>query len=100
MEDITVTELKARMDKGDKPVIIDVRENWEYEEFNIGARNIPLGTLPEAMLDFMDLKNKEIIVHCRSGARSATAKAYLLQNGFTKVRNLIGGMMELQDKIK
>ena len=98
MEDITVQELKERMDKGEKLNIIDVRQPYEFEEFNIGAKLVPLDTLPEAMADMRALKDKEIIVHCRSGARSATAKAYLSQNGFTKVRNLIGGMMEWQSR--
>ncbi len=93
MEDITVTELRERMDKGEKLNIIDVREQYEFDEFNIGGKLIPLSTLPEAMLEMGNLKDKEIIVHCKSGGRSATAKAYLLQNGFTKVRNLLGGMM-------
>ncbi len=96
MEDITVQELKERMAKGEKLNVIDVREQYEFDEFNIGAKLIPLGTLPEAMLEMEDLKDKEVIVHCKSGGRSATAKAYLLQNGFTKVRNLLGGMMEWQ----
>lgn len=93
MEDITVQELKERIAKGEKLNIIDVREQFEYDEFNIGAKLIPLGTLPEAMFEMNNMKDKEIIVHCKSGARSATAKAYLSQNGFTKVRNLLGGML-------
>ncbi len=93
MEDITVQELKERIAKGEKLNIIDVREQFEYDEFNIGAKLIPLGTLPDAMFEMNNLKDKEIIVHCKSGARSATAKAYLSQNGFTKVRNLLGGML-------
>ena len=93
MEDITVQELKERIAKGEKLNIIDVREQFEYDEFNIGAKLIPLGTLPDAIFEMNNLRDKEIIVHCKSGARSATAKAYLSQNGFTKVRNLLGGML-------
>lgn len=96
MEDINVIELKSRLDNGEKPVIIDVREAWEYEEFNIGAQLIPLGDLPGKLEDLEDLKDTEIIVHCRSGARSATAKAFLSSQGFTKVRNLLGGMLDWQ----
>lgn len=96
MEDITTTELKARLDNGEKPLIIDVREPYEYEEFNIGARLIPLAELPGQVHDLEDHKDEEIIVHCRSGARSATAKAFLTSQGFTKVRNLLGGMMDWQ----
>lgn len=94
MEDITVQELKLRLDKGEKPVIIDVREPWEYEEYNIGGRLIPLGSLPEMAAELEDLKDTEIIVHCRSGARSATAKAFLTQQGFSRVRNMLGGILD------
>ena len=91
--DITAEELKERLNKGETPVIIDVREDWEYQETNIGgAQNIPLGTLPQRLDDLEDLKEQEVIVHCKSGARSASAKAFLQQQGFTKVRNLLGGI--------
>lgn len=93
MNDITVTELKERLAKGEKPFIVDVREDWEYQEQNIGGLHIPLGTLPEKLDELEDHKNDEVIVHCRSGARSASAKAFLQQNGFTKVRNLLGGIL-------
>lgn len=92
MQDITVEELKFRIDKGEKLTIIDVRETWEYDEVNIGAQNIPLGTLPQKLDDLEDLKDQEIIVHCKSGMRSANAKAFLQSNGYTKVRNLLGGI--------
>ncbi len=94
--DISVQELKQRMDNGEKLNIIDVREPYEFEEFNIGARLFPLGTLLTAIDDLEELKSEEIIIHCRSGARSANAQAYLQSVGFTNVRNLIGGMMEWQ----
>ncbi|NDK56605.1 rhodanese-like domain-containing protein [Pontibacter fetidus] len=91
--DITAEELKDRLSKGETPVILDVREDWEFQESNIaGAQNIPLGTLPQRVEDLDDLKGKEVIVHCKSGARSASAKAYLQQQGFTNVRNLLGGI--------
>jgi len=93
--DITSEELKTRLDKGEDLIIIDVREPHEYEEFNIGGRLVPLGTLPSVL---EDLKNEEIIVHCRSGARSGQAKAYLESLGFTNVRNLLGGVLDWQAK--
>jgi rhodanese-related sulfurtransferase len=95
--DITAEELKERLNKGETPVIIDVREDWEYQEANIaGAKNIPLGVLPTQLDDLEDLKDKEVIVQCRSGARSASAKAFLQQQGFSNVRNLLGGIMAYQ----
>ncbi|MBM3399567.1 MAG: rhodanese-like domain-containing protein [Bacteroidetes bacterium] len=96
MEDITVIELKSRLDNGKAPMIIDVRETWEFEEFNIGATLIPLAELPDKIENLGDHKQDEIVVHCRSGARSASAKAFLESQGFSKVRNLLGGMLDWQ----
>jgi rhodanese-related sulfurtransferase len=94
MADITCQELKERMDKGEQLNIIDVREPYEYEEFNIGARLIPLAEIPSNIEELAGLKNEEVIVHCRSGARSNNARLFLEEAGFTNVRNLTGGMME------
>jgi len=96
MEDITAIELKSRMDNGTAPMIIDARETWEFDEFNIGATLIPLAELPGKWEDLEDHKQEEIVVHCRSGARSATAKAFLESQGFSRVRNLLGGMLDWQ----
>jgi len=97
MPDITPAELKARQQAGQTPTILDVREPWEFEESRIpGSQNIPLGTLPTQLDDLEDLKDQEIIVHCKSGARSSAAKAFLTQQGFTNVRNLEGGIMAYQ----
>lgn len=98
MDDITVEELKTRLDNGEDLIVIDVREPHEYEEFNIGARLIPLGNLPSVIEELEDLKDEEIIVHCRSGARSANAKAYMQSVGFNKVRNMLGGVLDWQMK--
>ncbi|MCH7408564.1 rhodanese-like domain-containing protein [Belliella sp. DSM 111904] len=92
MEDIQVEELKERLDKQESFVFIDVREEWEYEEDNLGALNIPLGTLPHQLDEINQYKNQEIIIHCRSGARSGNAKKFLETKGFSKVRNVIGGI--------
>lgn len=95
MNDINVQELKERLDAGDSNfVFIDVREPHEYEEFNLGARLIPLGQIIEAgQSDLEDHKGDEIVVHCRSGARSGQAKMILTQMGYTNVRNLEGGVL-------
>lgn len=98
MQDITVEELKKRLDAGEDLLIIDVREPYEYAEFNIGARLIPLGSFALHLDDLEDYKDTEIILHCRSGKRSHTAKEIMLAQGFTKPRNLLGGMLEWQDK--
>lgn len=96
MEDITTTELKERLANGENLFIVDVREPHEYDEFNIGALNIPLGSLPQRLDELESHKDEEIILHCRSGARSGNAKAYLLQQGYPNVRNLLGGMLAWQ----
>lgn len=98
MEDITVQELHARMQAGEKINLIDVRELHEYEEFNIGAMLIPLGELPSRYEELSAFKNDEIIVHCRSGARSGNAKMFLSDLGFENVRNLLGGMLAWKDQ--
>ena len=95
--DITVQELKQRLDKGDHFMFIDVREPYEYEAFNLGAKLIPLGTIPEAIAGLSDIKNEEIVVHCRSGARSGNAAAFMQAQGFTNVRNLTGGVLAWVD---
>jgi rhodanese-related sulfurtransferase len=97
MPDITSSELKQRQQAGENPTIIDVREPWEFEESRIGgSQNIPLGTLPQQLDDLEDHKDQEVIVHCKSGARSSAAKAFLIQQGFTNVRNLEGGITAFQ----
>jgi rhodanese-related sulfurtransferase len=96
MQDITVEELKQRMDNNEELHIIDVRENWEYEEFNIGAKLVPLGELQGAVDDLDSWIETEVIVHCKSGGRSAAAKDFLVKQGFKNVRNLLGGMMAWQ----
>ena len=94
MEDITVHEVKKRLEAGDNFIFIDVREPWENEEFNLGAQLIPLGDLIKRISELEDYKNDEIVVHCRSGARSGMAKQLLVANGFTNVRNMLGGVMD------
>ena len=91
-DDITVQELKERLEKGEQIVVIDVRELYEYEEFHFADRNIPLATLPAEISELEELKGEEVVVHCRTGSRSEMAKYILKQAGFQKVRNLIGGL--------
>jgi len=98
MQTITVEELKTRLDNGETPIIIDVREPYEFEEFNINGKLIPLGNLQASLHDLEDYADEEIIIHCRSGARSAAATDFLTKNGFTNVKNLTGGMLDWQAK--
>ena len=98
MQTITAEELKNRIDNGTKPVIIDVREQYEFDEFNINGILIPLGNLKESLGELEKFKNSEIVIHCRSGARSAAATDFLTKHGFTDVKNLVGGMLDWQSK--
>ncbi len=97
MADITVQQLKERMDNDEQLNIIDVRESYEHEEFNIGGSLIPLGDLPASISKLGNLKDAEVIVYCRSGSRSGMAAQFLSQNGFSNVRNLSGGMLHWQE---
>ncbi|MBC7425171.1 MAG: rhodanese-like domain-containing protein [Bacteroidia bacterium] len=96
MTDINVQELQERLKAGEKINLIDVREPWEYEEFNLGGQLIPLGDLQGKIDDLEEMKDQEVIIHCRSGARSSAAKQFMVQNGFTNVRNLLGGVVAYQ----
>ena len=95
--DINVQELKERLAKGDKFIFIDVREPHEFEEFNLGATLIPLGTIMDALPSFEDRKEEEIVIHCRSGKRSGMAQSFFQQYGFSNVRNVEGGILAWED---
>jgi rhodanese-related sulfurtransferase len=92
MEDITAEELARRKASSEKMNIIDVREIWEHQENNIGGLNIPLGSIPTRLSELQSLKDQELIVYCRTGNRSGKVKQFLQQQGFSQVRNLIGGI--------
>ncbi len=89
---ITAVELKARLDAGETPRMIDVREDEEVAQGMIpGALHLPLGQVPQ-QLDSIP-KRGEVILVCRSGARSDRACQYLAALGYEGVTNLIGGML-------
>ena len=99
MLNISVTELKERLDAGEILNILDVREQHEYDEFNIGALLIPLGKIQQMQIDDIEhLRTQEVIIHCRSGARSMTACLMLEQMGFTNTKNVTGGILAYLDK--
>ena len=88
---ITPQELKSRLDQKDPVVLLDVREQWEYDLAKIdGSVLIPLAALPHS-LSRLD-RNAEIIATCHHGMRSADATGFLDQQGFTKAKNLVGGI--------
>ncbi|MCC7029913.1 MAG: rhodanese-like domain-containing protein [Chitinophagaceae bacterium] len=94
MQHITVQELKRRKDANETLYVLDVREPSEYAEVNMGAVLIPLGQVVNGQInEIEDWKNKEVIVHCRSGKRSLTACMVLEQLGFSNTKNLEGGIL-------
>jgi adenylyltransferase/sulfurtransferase len=98
MKEITVSELKEMIDSRTDLQLIDVREEHEYETANIGGELIPLGTI----LSNSDRisRDKPVIIHCRSGARSGTAVTVLeAQFGFTNLSNLKGGILAWAQEI-
>ncbi|MEO8682945.1 MAG: rhodanese-like domain-containing protein, partial [Vicinamibacterales bacterium] len=95
---LTALELKAELDRGDRIVILDVREPNEYQIARIeGSILIPLGDLPSryAELD----PNANIVAQCRSGVRSGKAQVFLRSKGFSNVRNLTGGILAWSDQV-
>lgn len=97
MKEITVSELKARLDQQEQLHIIDVREPDERQEFHIGGIHIPLGNILNLNIELLeDLKDQELIVLCRSGKRSLQACLFLETLGFNNVTNLTGGLLAWQ----
>lgn len=100
MSDISVQELKERIDAGTAPVMIDVREAHEWEMQHLPeVRKISLGTIPAQVQDLAELKDQEVVMICRSGGRSGRATGFLASQGFTNVRNLTGGMLAWKEHI-
>lgn len=97
--EITVQDLKSRIDAGNRPFILDVRGPDEYEGANIDGALIPLGQLPERLDEIREHQDDDVVVHCRSGARSAKAVEYLRDNGFANAVNLKGGIHAWSDEI-
>ncbi len=100
MSEITPAEFKKQWDGGRHPVLIDVRQPDEWEVCNLqefGAKLIPLSELPDRLAEIP--KDGDIVVHCRSGGRSAQAQRFLLSHGYTKVQNLAGGTLRWSDDV-
>ena len=95
--EISVEELKRRLDAKEDFVLVDVREPHEYQICNLNGKLIPLNDLPRRVTELDPAK--ETVVHCRSGQRSARAVNFLRQAGFNKVSNLSGGILAWADRI-
>jgi rhodanese-related sulfurtransferase len=99
MQTITVEQLKSRMDAGEQLNLLDVREDNERAEFNIGGTHFRLRRIQDmAIEDIENLKNEEVICYCRSGNRSQMACLMLEHMGFTNTVNVAGGMLDWNEK--
>lgn len=95
--EMTVTELKQKMDAGEEINVLDVREPHEYEVANIGVKLVPLGELPQRLAEFD--QNESFAIHCKTGGRSAKAVKLLQDAGFANVYNVKGGITAWSEEI-
>jgi molybdopterin/thiamine biosynthesis adenylyltransferase/rhodanese-related sulfurtransferase len=94
---ISVKELKRRMDAGEDVYLIDVREPYEYQIAQIGGKLIPQNDVPQRLAEID--RDREVIVHCKSGGRSQRIAEFLKQSGYQNVANLAGGILAWSDEI-
>ena len=94
---MTVKELKRRYDSGEEVFLLDVREPYEYKIAQIGGTLIPQNDVAQRLKDIP--RDRDIVVHCRSGARSQKIAEFLKQSGYSQVANLAGGILAWSDEI-
>ncbi|MGD0802006.1 MAG: rhodanese-like domain-containing protein [Terracidiphilus sp.] len=94
---ITVKELKERIDTGEDLYILDVREPFEYQIAQIGGRLIPMTEVPRRLAEID--REREVIVHCHHGVRSQRVAEFLKQSGYARVVNLAGGIDAWSEQI-
>ena len=94
---ITVKELKRRIDAGEDVQLIDVREPFEYQIAQIGGKLIPQNDVPQRLAEIDH--DREVVVHCKSGGRSQRIAEFLKQSGYQNVANLAGGILAWSDEI-
>lgn len=102
MNEITVQELKDKIDNNEELLILDVREPFEKYQSDIdyeSSKLIPIGELTERVNELEEYRDKEIVCLCRSGGRSENARKFLNEQGFENVKNLKGGINEWARKI-
>jgi len=98
MKEVTATELKQLVEGKKDFQLIDVREEYEFDEVNINGQLIPMGEVMENVEKIA--KDKQVVIHCRSGKRSATViNALEAQHGFTNLYNLKGGILAYIDEV-
>jgi len=98
MKTIGVAELNQKLKNGEKIHLVDVRETFEHDEFNIGGILLPLGEIRMGDTEKIDhLKDEEVFLYCRSGNRSGQAALILETMGFSNLTNVVGGMLAWQE---
>ena len=98
--EITPLELKKRLDAGEKPFVLDIREAHEIAICALNnSAHIPMGELPQRFQELVEQQEQEIIVYCRSGARSDRCANFLRAQGFKNVVNLTGGILRWSDDV-
>jgi rhodanese-related sulfurtransferase len=94
VREITAGELRARLDAGEKPVIVDVREAWELEQLRLpGALHIPMGEIADRIGELDP--GAETLLLCKSGVRSLHVAHYLADHGFNDAVNVAGGIVAM-----
>jgi sulfur-carrier protein adenylyltransferase/sulfurtransferase len=100
--EITPKELKARMDQGNAPFLLDIREPHEIEICTIKhehSGHIPMQQVPSRVQELDAYRDKDLVVYCRSGGRSANVANFLRAQGFKSVINLTGGVLAWSDEV-
>ena len=98
VREITVGELKARRDRGEKPLVLDVREDWELQLASIpDVVHVPMSQVPGRLAEFS--REAETIVMCHAGGRSMRVAQFLTNQGFTNVANLAGGIAAWSESV-
>ena len=98
VREISATELKARRDRGEQPLVIDVREDWELQLASIpGVVHVPMNQVPARVGELS--KDSETIVMCHAGGRSLRVAHFLANQGFTDVANLTGGISACTEEV-
>lgn len=93
MGSVSPRELKDLLADETDMLIIDIREPWEFEDFNIGGINIPMTSIPLKLDELEPHKDRFIVICCSFGDRSLTAREFLESQGFSNVNNLTGGLL-------
>ena len=98
VREISAPELKARRDRGDAPVVIDVREAWELQLASIpGVVHVPMNQVPARLSELS--RDAETVVMCHAGGRSLRVAHFLAAQGFTNVANLTGGISAWSEQV-